>query len=78
LLDPMPIQTLYLLIVPRENFALNGEEYNRLWEGSVNMAKDIYSVVVANIVADVLKIISKDLKSVLKSGGVLIPFRNFR
>ncbi len=56
----------------RENFALNGEEYNRLWEGSVNMAKDIYSVVVANIVADVLKIISKDLKRVLKSGGVLI------
>ncbi len=36
------------------------------------MAKDIYSVVVANIVADVLKIISKDLKRVLKSGGVLI------
>ncbi len=36
------------------------------------MAKGIYSVVVANIVADVLKIISKDLKRVLKSGGVLI------
>ncbi len=55
-----------------KNFALNGAEYNELWEGSANMAKGKYDVVIANIIADVLKFIDNDLKKVLKRGGILM------
>jgi len=55
-----------------KNFLLNGEEYNSLWEGSVNLTQKKYDVVVANIIADVLKFISNDIKRVLKSGSILI------
>lgn len=55
-----------------ENAALNGVEFNEIWEGSSSLAKSSYDVVVANIVADVLTFIANDLKKVTKSGGVLI------
>jgi ribosomal protein L11 methyltransferase len=55
-----------------QNFALNHEEYSELWEGSANQARGEYDVVIANIVADVLKFIANDLKRVTKSGGLLI------
>ena len=55
-----------------QNFALNSAEYEELWEGSANQAKGEYDVVIANIIADVLKFIVHDLKRVTKSGGVLI------
>jgi len=54
------------------NFELNGAEYEALWEGSANMAKGKYDVIIANIVADILKLIRNDLKKVLKSNGILI------
>ena len=54
------------------NFELNGAEYEALWEGSANQAKGEYDVVIANIIADVLKIIEKDIKKVLKPNGLLI------
>ena len=54
------------------NAQLNKVEFNNLWEGSCSLAKETYDVVVANIVADVLTFIAKDLKNVLKSGGILI------
>lgn len=56
----------------RENFALNKQEFSAIWEGSVNRSSKQYDVVVANIIADVLKMIAKELKSKLKSGGTLI------
>lgn len=56
----------------QENFALNEETYDKLWEGSANKAENAYDVVIANIIADVLKFIAKDLKSVTKEGGYLI------
>jgi len=55
-----------------QNFALNSEEYEELWEGSANQAKGQYDIVIANIIADVLKFIVHDLKRVTKTDGILI------
>lgn len=55
-----------------QNFALNSEEYEELWEGSVNQAKGEYDVVIANIIVDVLKFIVHDLKRVTKRDGILV------
>jgi len=54
------------------NADLNDVKFKNLWEGSCSLAKDTYDVVVANIVADVLTFIAKDLKSVLKDNGTLV------
>jgi len=64
--DPISVESC------KQNFALNGETYNKLWEGSANKAEGNYEVVIANIIADVLRFISDDLKSILKPGGTLI------
>jgi len=55
-----------------QNFALNGEEYEELWEGSANQAVGEYDLVIANIIADVLKFIVKDLTSATRKDGILI------
>ncbi|WP_373072459.1 50S ribosomal protein L11 methyltransferase [Sulfurimonas sp.] len=55
-----------------QNAELNNVEFNKVWEGSCSLADDKYDVVVANIVADVLTFIAKDLKSALKDSGVMI------
>jgi len=55
-----------------QNFELNEAEYEELWEGSANQAQGEYDVVIANIIADVLKFIVHDLKRATKSGGILI------
>ena len=56
----------------KENFELNGETYNSIWVGSVNKSTQEYDIVIANIIADVLKAISKQLKDRVKDGGFLI------
>jgi len=55
-----------------KNAELNHVEFNKVWEGSCSVSDDKYDVVVANIVADVLTFIAKDLKKALKDSGVLI------
>jgi ribosomal protein L11 methyltransferase len=55
-----------------QNFALNDEEYEELWEGSANQAQGEYDIVIANIIADVLKFIVHDLKRATKRDGILI------
>ena len=55
-----------------QNFALNDEEYEELWEGSANQAQGEYDIVIANIIADVLKFIVHDLKRATKVEGILI------
>jgi len=55
-----------------QNFTLNSEEYEELWEGSANQAQGEYDVVIANIIADVLKFIVHDLKRATKKDGLLI------
>ncbi len=54
----------------KENYELNGVEYNKIWEGSASLSNEKYDVVVANIIADVLIFIANDLKS--KVNDVLI------
>ncbi len=55
-----------------ENARLNSVEFNRIWEGSCEKNDKRYDVVIANIVADVLTFIAKDLKNSLKKDGILV------
>ncbi len=64
--DPVSVESC------KENFKLNGETYEKLWEGSADKAQGAYDVVIANIIADVLRFIASDLKKALKPGGYLI------
>ncbi len=56
----------------KENFKINNEEYNNSWVGSVTNITKEYDIVVANIIADILVMLSKDLKKATKNGGILI------
>ncbi len=56
----------------RENFKLNGENFRDIWVGSVNKSNKKYNIVLANIIADVLKAISKQLKDRVEDSGILI------
>lgn len=57
----------------KSNFELNNVKFRRAWVGSVQQRDGAkYDIVVANIIADVLLMISKDLSLALKDGGVLI------
>jgi ribosomal protein L11 methyltransferase len=64
--DPVAVESC------KKNFMLNQEEYNALWEGSVNMTQKRYDIIIANIIADVLKFIANDINRTLKSGSILI------
>lgn len=64
--DPLSVKSC------KENFALNEETYDKLWEGSIDKAEGTYDIVIANIIADVLRFIAKDLKSACKEDGILI------
>ena len=64
--DPISVQNSI------QNAKLNDREYSNIWEGSSSLAQSNYRVVVANIVADVLTFIAKDLKDVLEVDGILI------
>ena len=54
------------------NAQLNKLEFENIWEGSCSISSKKYDIVVANIVADVLTFIAKDLKGSLADDGVLI------
>ena len=64
--DPLSVEST------KENFALNTETVDALWEGSINKAEGTYDVVIANIIADVLRFIAKDLKAAVEKEGYLI------
>jgi len=64
--DPLAVSSA------KENFELNKQQFRAIWEGSVNKSDKEYDIVVANIIADVLKMIAPQLKSRVKSGGNLI------
>lgn len=55
-----------------ENFILNSETFNLIWTGSVQKREQEYDVVIANIIADVLIMLSSDLQKAVKNGGMLI------
>jgi len=56
----------------KENFSLNGANIHKAWVGSVNSVKNEYDIIIANIIADVILIINKDLKTAVKPNGILI------
>ena len=55
-----------------KNFDKNGVSANEYWEGSANNTTKQYDVVIANIVADVLAMIAKDLQKITKEDGIII------
>jgi ribosomal protein L11 methyltransferase len=54
------------------NFKQNSAKINQYWEGSTNETEKEYDVVIANIVADVIIMISKDIKKITKDNGIII------
>jgi len=60
------------ILEAKKNFESNFIEYRDAWVGSANGANKRYDIVVANIIADVLSLIKKDLLNALKEGGILI------
>jgi len=55
-----------------KNAELNGTAFRDIWQGSVGKNDRQYDVVVANIVADVLTFLAKDLKNATKKDSILI------
>lgn len=55
-----------------DNFKKNNLEFNKSWEGSANGTDNSYSIVVANIIPDVIIAISSHLKKRVESDGKLI------
>ena len=55
-----------------KNFAANNVKSNEYWEGSANTTDKTYEVVIANIVADVLAMIARDIKKITKDDGIII------
>jgi ribosomal protein L11 methyltransferase len=64
--DPLSVQNTIV------NAEQNGLSFRRLWEGPIQETNEVYDVIVANIVADVLVFIASDLKKRLRDGGILI------
>ncbi len=64
--DPLAVENA------QKNFALNDQTLEAVWEGSAPGSDKTYDIVVANIVADVLRMIAKDLKNRTKPGGLLL------
>lgn len=54
------------------NYELNDATFHESWVGSANTTRKKYDVVIANIVADVLVFISKDLRKCLNDDGILV------
>ncbi len=55
-----------------KNFEENNASFSNSWIGSANKSKKRYKIVIANIVADILAMISNDLKKCLEEDGILI------
>ena len=55
-----------------KNAKLNGVQFSNIWEGSCSLTTKKYDVVVANIVADVLTFIAKDLKNAMNEDAILV------
>ena len=63
--DPLAVDST------KENYELNDAKYENIWVGSVINSSKQYDVVIANIIADVLIFIYKDLEKVSKDVLIL-------
>ena len=64
--DPFAVESA------QSNFAINGVSCAKAWEGSVGQAQGSYDIVFANIVADVILMLAKQLKEKTAQGGYLL------
>ncbi|MFQ6341504.1 50S ribosomal protein L11 methyltransferase [Campylobacter sp. VTCC 70190] len=55
-----------------ENAKLNAVNFDKAWCGSINKASGLYDLIVANIIADVILILEKDIKKHLEDNAILI------
>lgn len=55
-----------------ENANLNSVNFRKAWCGSIDKAKGLYNLIVANIIADVILILEKDIKNHLNDNATLI------
>ena len=46
--------------------------FRECWVGSVNKTTKKYDVILANIIADVIIVLSEDIKNVIKNDGLVI------
>lgn len=56
----------------QENFTRNAVDFSESWIGSAHNTAKRYDIVTANIIADVLLMLHRDLKSRVDVGGILI------
>ncbi|BCX79927.1 50S ribosomal protein L11 methyltransferase [Campylobacter sp. 19-13652] len=56
----------------KTNSTLNGVTLNKTWVGSISNLNQTYDIVVANIIADVILMLSNELKNSLKPNGYLL------
>ncbi len=55
-----------------ENAKLNNIDFAKAWHGSVDKSNGVYDLVAANIIADVILILEKDIKKHLDENAILI------
>ncbi|RTI97111.1 50S ribosomal protein L11 methyltransferase [Campylobacter jejuni] len=55
-----------------ENARLNDVDFHKTWCGSIDKANGLYNLIVANIIADVILILEKDIKNHLEDNAILI------
>lgn len=60
------------IIDSRHNCEINGVKPVETWVGSADGTTQVYDIVIANIVADVLVAIRTDLERTTKKGGILV------
>jgi len=72
--DPLAVDSA------KENYELNNAKYENIWVGSANKTNKQYDIVVANIIADVLVFIYKDISKVAKDklilSGIIDKYKN--
>jgi len=64
--DPVSVENA------KTNATLNGVSFRNLWEGSINKTTQKYDIVIANIVADVLIFLKRDLAKALRDEKSLL------
>ncbi|TEY12669.1 50S ribosomal protein L11 methyltransferase, partial [Campylobacter sp. CH185] len=47
-------------------------DFHKAWCGSIDKANGLYNLIVANIIADVILILEKDIKNHLEDNAILI------
>ncbi len=56
----------------KKNFINNSQEMEEIWQGSISLDKGSYDVIVANILADIIKMLYNDFCQVTRHSSILI------